>query len=44
MSQPDKRALLAELELRLKPVAGLMTALTTASGDDNALNETNPHE
>ncbi len=39
-----KRALLAELELRLKPVAGLMTALTTASGDDNALNETNPHE
>lgn len=39
-----KHALLAELELRLQPVAGMITALTTASGDEHALNETNPHE
>ena len=31
-----KRLLLAELDLRLKPVAGLIAALTTASGDTNA--------
>ena len=39
-----KQALLAELELRLKPVAGMISALTTASGAKNALNETKPHE
>jgi len=32
----SKRVLLAELDLRLKPVAGLIAALTTASGDTNA--------
>ena len=35
-------ALLAELELRLKPVAGLIAALTARAGGTSATNETKP--